>query len=280
MATIQDERRGRPARVSVLQAIRRYPVVAIVPALLFAAIGVALGVARAPQYTATAQLSVGQLNIDNPAAIGSVVQASQQLASVYSRAISANSVRRAVAADLGSQAGNVTVHASPIPDSPVIRVTVTSSNERAAVAGANSASRALVAYARRSTNASAGQDLQARFRIAALRYAQSLDTLKRLKRRYGTTTASTGRRRINAAQAESQRLLLTREGLRARYLATEQSASSAPPLQSFSAASGTTSDRRRITQLLGLLGLLAGAALGTALATARLNRRVSRLTRP
>jgi hypothetical protein len=33
-------------------------------------------------------------------------------------------------------------------------------------------------------------------------------------------------------------------------------------------------------ELLGLIGLVAGVALGAALATARLNRRVARLTSP
>ena len=49
-------------------------------------------------------------------------------------------------------------------------------------------------------------------------------------------------------------------------------------LRSFLVANGATNDRASYMELLGLLGLLSGAALGAALATVTLKRRVARLT--
>jgi hypothetical protein len=189
-------------------------------------------------------------------------------------------VQAAVVRSVRGSKSSAGISATPIPDSPLIRVNSTSDDPGTAVRVANAAAQALISYARSTTQTGATAALAARFRAAALLYQQRLDTVKRLQRTYGPNPSTSARQRINSAQADAQSALLTREGLRARYQTSQQTASSSPPLQSFSAARGTTSDRVRVTELLALLGLLAGAALGAALATARLNRRVARLTRP
>src|SRR3954451_23098327 len=99
---ITEERKSaQPDRAGVLQAIRRYPLTALVPLVLLTALGVGLGYAREPTYDATAQLAVGTLHISDPAAGGSVVQATQSLAAVYVRMIDATGVQRNALRRLG-----------------------------------------------------------------------------------------------------------------------------------------------------------------------------------
>jgi uncharacterized protein involved in exopolysaccharide biosynthesis len=277
---IQEERSRPAARVGVLQAIRRYPMVVIVPMVLFCALGIGVGIARPPTYTATSQLTVGQLNIADPAAVGTVVQASQQLAAVYARAINANFVRQRIAKDAGSDAADAKVSATPIPDSPLIKVTATSSSSSRAVKVANAGARALTAYAVRSSQSGTATQLATEFRAVALAYARQRDTVARLQRAYRSSPTRDNKTRMNDAQADLQALLLKREGLRTSYQGTLTTTRSSPALQPFAVASGATSDRSSKTQILALLGLVAGAAIGAALANARLNRRVARLTRP
>ena len=46
------------ARVGVLQAIRRYPLLAAIPLIALAALGIAVGYARTPTYKSNAELAV------------------------------------------------------------------------------------------------------------------------------------------------------------------------------------------------------------------------------
>ncbi len=279
---IQEEReRNRPAGLGVLQAVRRYPVMAIVPIVLFAALGVALGLAREPTYTATAQLSVGELNIADPAAIGSVVQATESLASVYARRIQATEVRQNIRRQVGNTSFSSTVSATPVPDSPIVKVSATGDDQRSAVIVANAAAKALAAYARKLSDPTGGSgEVYARFRATALKVTEQRDTLRRLKRAYNRDSSEANQRAVNKAQADLDTTLLRREGLRANYQTSQQNARSTPPLSTFALATDATSDRRSVTQILLLLGLIAGAAVGAALATLRLNRRIAQLNRP
>src|SRR2546423_15458962 len=111
------------AKVGVLQAIRRYPLLAATPMVVLGALGALLGYARNPTYKATSQLAVGQLNVSDPAAVGSVVQASQSLAAVYSRMINATGVRQGISGAVHGKARGSEITATPIPGSPPIRVT-------------------------------------------------------------------------------------------------------------------------------------------------------------
>jgi hypothetical protein len=279
---IQEERvRTRPAaKVGVLQAVRRHPMTLIVPMIIFCALGIAIGIARPPKYTSTAQLTVGQLNIADPAAVGTVIQATQQVAAVYSRAINANAVESDIVKSAGSAANGTTVSATPIPDSPLIKVSATSDSQADAIKVANAGARALTAYAQRASQSGTATQISEEFRIAALQYTQQKDALTRIQRTYSNSPSKANKQALDGAQADLQAALLKREGLRNSYQNTLTTTRSSPVLQSFAVARTATSDRSSKTQILGLIGLLAGAAIGAALANARLNRRVARLTRP
>jgi hypothetical protein len=269
---------GRPARVGVLQAIRRYPLTALIPLIALTALGVALGYERNPEYTSHAELAVGQLNVNDPAAVGSVVEATQSLAAVYSRMIDATGVQRALARKLDDPAS---ISATPIPGSPLVQVTARSDSAAGAIRSANTAARALLVYARRYDDSGAqSRSVYRRFREAALRFKRTESRVERLARAYGNSPTAANERRLNAATADLEGTRLLRDALRLNYQISQQNSQASPSLRSFSVADSASDDRASSMQVLGLLGLIAGAALGAALATFRLNRRLARLTRP
>ena len=265
----------------MLQAVRRYPLLTIAPMVLLAALGAALGYMRDPTYTATAQLSVGQLNVANPAAIGSVVQASESLASVYSRRIDTSEVRDSVRREVGDAGAGATLAATPVPQSPIVRVLAESSDRQTAIDVSNAGARALERHARRLGDpAGENGDVFRRYREISLRASQQAARVRRLRRAFGDNPSRSEQRTLDRAVAEYETTRLRQDGLRLSHQATQQSVRSTPALSMFSLATGADSDRRQAMQVLVFLGLVAGAAIGAALATFRLNRRVARLTRP
>jgi hypothetical protein len=89
----EQQRNNGGAPVGVLGALRRHWIVASLPLILLVGVALALGLNRAPRFTATTNLTVGRIYVDNPAGVAGVIEATRSLASVYSRAIFASSVR-------------------------------------------------------------------------------------------------------------------------------------------------------------------------------------------
>ena len=138
----------RTAPIGVLSALRRHWIVAILPVIVLVGVAAALGLQREPRYTATASLSVGRIYVNNPAGVSSVLEATKSLASVYSRSIRSTAVLQDTERRLGdgSLGASDRLTATPIPESPLIRISAESSSARRAVALANAASGALAAY--------------------------------------------------------------------------------------------------------------------------------------
>ena len=281
MLAAQEHRtRSRRPSVGVWQAVRRYPQLTIGPALLLMALGVALGYARPPTYTSTAELSVGQLDVSNPAAVGSVVQATQSLAVVYSRMINASGVKQTALRRLGDKASGASISATPIPGSPIVRVTGTGDSADHAVTVANVAARSLLGYAQRYDDTrNQTRALARRYRAASLRLSSARERLQQAGHDYAGHPTAAGKRRLAAAQANLDSARLQHETLRVDYQVTQQTGRAGPALRMFSVADTASSDRASLMQVLGLIGLLAGLALGAAGATARMNRRVAALVR-
>jgi hypothetical protein len=260
----------------VLQAVRRYPALVIAPMLLLAALGAVIGYARTPTYKASSEVAVGQLNVSDPAAVGSVIQATNSLAAVYSRMIHATEVRRGIAKKVDT--GGSQISATPIPGSPLIRVTATSDSESSAVAVTDAAARSLLAYAQRYGSSSDDSSaVYARYKAASLRVAHEQRRVGALASAFGRDRSAAGRQQLARAQSDLDAARLRREALKFEYGASLQTARSTPVLRMFSVAGGASSDRVSIMQILGLLGLIAGGAIGAALATAALKRRVAHL---
>jgi uncharacterized protein involved in exopolysaccharide biosynthesis len=272
-----------PPRIEPFTALRRHWFLALFPVALFVAGAVVLGMKRPPRYTTTANLSVGHIYVNNPAGIPSIVDATQSLAAVYSRAIHSTPVARETRRILlkdrsGPVSGDLS--ATPLPDSPLIKVSAESSSESQAIALANAGATALATYVNgqvRDNGASA--QLTKRYRAASLRYRQQVDMRNRLNRRYARHPTRATKAARDRASAAADTALLQREALRASYETAVQGGSSSAVVEVFSYASAAKSDRTRKMQLFIFVGLLGGLASGTALALLRASRDIRRRNR-
>jgi uncharacterized protein involved in exopolysaccharide biosynthesis len=269
-----------PPRVDPFAAFRRHWFVALLPVVLFVAGAVVLGMKRQPRYTTTANLSVGHIYVNNPAGIPTIVDATQSLAAVYSRAIGSIAVTRETRQILSkAPAGPISggLSATPLPDSPLIKVSAEASSQRQAVALANAGATALATYVNGQVrDNSASTQISQRYRAAALRYRQRRDTRDRLSRKYKRKPTRDTKAALVRAAAATDTALLQREALRASYDIAVQGGTSSAVVQVFSYASAATSDRTRKMQLFVFVGLLGGLAAGTALALLRASRDIRR----
>lgn len=247
--------------------------------ILFVAGAAALGLKRPARYTATANLSVGHVYVDNPAGIPSIIIATQSLASAYSRAINSSAVVEETKRRIGRPASPLsgTLSATPIPDSPLIRVSAESSSERGAVTLANAAAAALAAYTNRQVRDNeASVTLADRYRRAALAYRRRVDARNQLERQYEREPTPAHKAARDDAAAAADTALLRRDALRASYQTAVQGGTSSIAVEMFSRASTSESDRIRMLQILLFVGLIGGLSAGAALALLRAARRIRR----
>jgi uncharacterized protein involved in exopolysaccharide biosynthesis len=257
-------------RIDVLGAVRRHWVVAVIPIVLFIAAAAMLGARRPVRYTTTANLSVGHVYVSNPVGIPTIIEATQSLAAVYSRAISASEVTRDARLRLEREhALPITggLSATPIPQSPLIKVSAQASTSRGAVALANAGAAALATYINRQVrDNSATATISARYLNASLAYRRSLEASRRLTRRYGKDPTAANKTARDRALAATDTAKLRRDALSASYQSVVQGGTSSVGVDVFSPAAAATSDRSRTLQLLVFVGLLGGLAAGVALA--------------
>ena len=259
----------------------RHPFLVLTTSLLFMAIGVGFGLGRTPTYTARSIVAVGPITVKDPAAVPGIVTATQTLAEVYARTASATDVRKRADAALRRK-GEVLhrVKSSPIPDSPLIKIEAVGTSSKGAVDAANAVSQALVEHVKAESASTDLRSIYARFRGAALAYVRQLGVVSRLTRAYERNRSDAARKRLDDAEADLQGDLLRRESLRKTYRDTLSASAATPGVQAFLRSRRSISDRNSLIQILGLIGLAAGLAVGAALATVLSNRRVSRLARP
>lgn len=128
---------------SAMHHLRMVSVITLVCAML----GIGYGLVRPPVYSAEARLYVGKtLSLTNTAAIAGLATASYNIASDYARLVSTSSVIGGAEKRLGhpGRLGG-TLTASPVPDSPILRVDATGPSAASAVDLANAGAGALVA---------------------------------------------------------------------------------------------------------------------------------------
>ncbi len=267
-------------RIDMLAAVRRHWFVAVVPVVLLVAAAVVLGSKRSVTYTSTANLSVGHVYVTDPAGIPTIVEATQSLASVYSRAVNSSAVvqdtrRRLLREHASSVSGGLS--ATPIPQSPLIKVSADSRSQQAAMALANAGAAALAAYVNRQLrDNNATTTISARYLQASMAFRRSLDTSKRLARRYADKPTRANRAARDRATAATDTAQLRRDALSASYQSAVQGGVSSVGVSVFSPASRPTSDRSRMMQILVFVGLLGGLAAGIALALLRTSRDLRR----
>jgi hypothetical protein len=275
VATSADGSHTGLPRPGLGEAMSRHWAIVLVSVVVFMAAAAALGVRRHPEYTAHARVAVGHVFVDNPAAVPGVLEASQMLASNDARAIEATAVLRRTRRLADTSEGSLS--ATPTPSSPLIKITAKAGSARAAVRLANAASIALADYVngQNRTNESARVTF-ARFHHAALDYQRKLDTEKHLQTAYNLTPTRAARAARDAASAATQAALLRRNTLSTSYQSLTQAGSSSPKVEPFARAVDATSDRRSTLEILLFVGLVAGFAVGAALAMFRAGSRARR----
>jgi hypothetical protein len=247
----------------------RHWVVAFITVLVFVGIAVAVGVKRTPRYTATANVAVGLGYLSNPAGLGSAVQGTASLASVYSRFIDSNEVRAETARSLAKRSLSPSgeLSASPVPESALIRVTAEATSERRAVALANAASAALVAYVHQQAVADhTAAKLLKRYRRAALRHRQLLSVRDRRLKEFDANRSKANRAALERAGAAVDTAELRRNTLLTGYSEAIRASDSSPQLKIVRTSRAAESDRAEMLQILVFVGLIGGVAAGAAVA--------------
>jgi capsular polysaccharide biosynthesis protein len=272
MTSEQNHLPPGPPRVMVSEAVRRQWPAVLLPMLILLGVGIYLGLSRAPEYTAESRLTVGRLDVD-PASLATFATATQSLASAYSRAVSAEPVVAPVAKrlDLTDDQVRAKTSASPIPESPVIRVLGKDGSSTRAIQLANATSDALVRY----TTTLNRSDTDSR-RVLAQYHAAALEVSRLKDRRDVLVKDQASKSKIAAVKADIDSASLRAQSLGTAYQSSQQGLGSSKLVGVLTRATSASNDRQSKLQLLALAGALAGFLIGAAVATLRINRLVRR----
>jgi len=260
---------------SPLQAVARHPLLALLPVLLLIGVGVGVASQRQPTYTAEARVAIGSFSPTEQSAPGAAY-AGTQFASAYSRAITAQDVVRPVSRATHVAPAQVSSHlsATPVPDSPFLRIQATGATAQQAEGLASAATGALMDYVRRSgaTNTQTTRLLQ-RFRDAQAKAEAATTASDRAKRDVNRNpNDASARSDLEKAQTDVETTSLRARGLRAAYLEQAQSTTSGIPMRVLNQADSASSDAGQKLRLILTVAAAAGIALGVALATAVASR--------
>lgn len=249
-------------------ALRRYPILALLPVMILAAAGVTLGLRRPPTYTASTQLNVGAPDISSQATPG-YAQAAQTLASAYSREVTSQFVFKPVATKLGIPVGTLPsrLTSAAVPDSPTFTINATGSSTAAALTLARAATSALE---HRINVLDQGENASTHLLTQYRRQQQLADQLTSASGKLqGRNAAGVGPpvspSRLLGAKVSAQVAQLAAQALANQYT-TAATASRGAIIEVLNPATTATSNRRSITERYGLIGAAAGIVIGAALA--------------
>ncbi|MFT4225578.1 hypothetical protein [Micropruina sp.] len=262
------------AAAGPLTAWRRHWLMGTVVALTIALVGVAAGFVAPTVHTAEARVAVGAGDL-SAGAVAGFPAASSSLASNYARYVNDRGVAQTDIPD------GVTLSASQIPESNVIRIEAASADPAAATAAANSAADQLVTLVntggrqsiedvfKQFTKASK-DDAKAQTELAAAQHQLDLllsDTESKkgsLNRARDAVTKAAGTAGETSAKAAA---------LRQKYTNLVDGSQTAGNLLVIRTADTPTTNRISLVSRLGLIGLIIGAAGGLAIAVALERRR-------
>jgi Chain length determinant protein len=248
-------------------ALRRYPLVALLPVVVLVAAGITLGLRKPPTYTATTQLHVGSADINSQATPG-YVQAEQTLAQAYSREVTSQYVYNPAAQTMGLSPAAVAgrLSSSAVPNSPTFTINATGPSPRSAMELAAAATTALkhkINQLDQGENAST--NLLNQFR-------QAQGQADRLQAISGALQAahSSGAGGVSQAKVETAKLDAQVSRLRAQALGTQYTNASTMSrgaiIDVLNPATSATSNRSSIAERYALVGVAAGLVMGAALA--------------
>ncbi len=266
-------------RPTVGQALLRNWLLVVLPAIVFAGVGAALALSRPPTYTAEARLSVGKADPTSPA-FGGFVTAAAGLAAVYSRAVSAPGVVGPVSRQLSWSQGLVAsrLTATPVQDSPIIRVIGTGPSAGSAEAVANAAAARLITYVTETNRSNPdGTRLLGLYHQVALEKAQTDASVAAANNRLALDPENGSLKSLVLQEtASSEALGLHLNGLSGAYLQAEASQAGTDVLAPLGTATSAGNDRGSKVQTMAGVGLLAGLVIGVALAMWRANELMRR----
>lgn len=219
--------------------------------ILLMAAGVAAGLAREPTYTATSTLSVGTSSIGTANELGGYAASGPTLAAAYSRAVDATDVLNPVADKVGISQDEVRdqVTASNVPDTPIIRIDAVGDSEEQAITLANISADELTKYVGEQAGKSpSGTEI-------LRQYVKARKDLRQVEE-------------SGADPAEIAAAKLRVRSLAQSYQRSQEGVGLGNPVTVLNEATSASSDGRSKTLLFGITGLLAGLAVGSALAIA------------
>jgi hypothetical protein len=269
--------------VTLAAAVRRHPVLTVLPAIVLLAVGIIAGAKKPPTYSATATINVGKSDINTQATPG-YVQASTVLASTYSRLVMSQHISvptaRAVHESAGAVAANLS--AVPIPTQPTFTITATGNSPQAAVNLTNAAVSALQGFVAHSATQQGGTaQLLAKYKLASTHADQLQQTGRTLQRELAnqqagltqTTLTQTPvnqspvtQAQVTQAQVGAAAASLQAEALGNQYLSLAQNGT-APTLDVLiDPTATTTSNRTSNIERYAVVGAVGGLIIGIALA--------------
>jgi uncharacterized protein involved in exopolysaccharide biosynthesis len=240
-------------------------------------IALAIAVSQPKTYKAEARLVFGSVDVDTNA-VGGYTTASQQLAGVYARFVTATDSLQTISAKVGKPVSEIENHvsASPIPNSPIIRVWGTASSESDAVALAGAAADSLTAYvnhlnssdAQASSYLKAYQDAAAQLATAQANVATvqgQLDTLTKANAPAADIAAKQGELAVaQSAQSEAQ---LKTTALETLYTDALKTGATGNQLRMFSQAAAESTGHLKDLAVASFAGIVIGGLVGALLAT-------------
>lgn len=260
-------------------ALRRYWYIPVALFVVALAASIFVSSQRDPVYTASARLAVGTTNVNTPQALGGFAASAPALAATYSRGVTADRVVDAVAKRLKLDAVAVRENlvASPVPETPVIRIDATGSSEELAVELANASSEELADYAGDlNTSTANGEELLRRYRDAQREVAAAQAARDRARGR-AESGGSGDRAALRRARAELLAAVLRARTIENAYQTSQEALGASNPVQILEQASSAKSDRRATFQrngfVFGVMALVLGAALAVLLYNRSLRRR-------
>jgi uncharacterized protein involved in exopolysaccharide biosynthesis len=249
--------------------------IVVLSVVICSLLGAGIALLRTPDYTATARLAVGRLDISSPGALSGYAVAAESLATGYSRTVTARAVARSVAAKTGFSVKDVQSHvaATPIAKSPVFRVEATAPDPDQAVALANESSHALIRYAARlNQNDPDSGRLYRQYRAAILDRRLAKQHRDSAQVEAGARPSPLATEEVADAQSEVEAAALRVNALGTAYTTSVQSQASTQLIQIISPATEASGDRRSVFLILTFIGVVAGFLLGGILAFARESR--------
>lgn len=275
-----DNRSTAPP-ITALTALRRHWLVAILIVVVVGAMGAGVAMLKPNVYTAESRLAVGAGEMST-LAIPGFPTASRDLASNYARWVTLQGVGGTAAPP-----GTLSLAASPIPDSNVLRIEAKAENPDIALAAAGAAGKALVAEVLKVKTDNDPKALLDQVGQSSPALARAQAEVTRAHDQYRTAFSMDpgGSARVRAAleayvKAETQRQKLDaqRGALLERYRRVVSQRTTEADLRLIGPGAAVVGhDRNSRIQRYLLLGLVAGSLLAAAAAYA-LERR--RLTRP